>query len=54
MKKVVFFTGGIKLVNDCYTNKIIDESINGILDEFTGTLEDAIQYVTIEYGSKVK
>ena len=54
MKYTVFFKCGIKLVNDGYTNKIIDESINAILDEFTGTVQDAVQYVCIEYGTKVK
>lgn len=54
MRRTVFFTGAIKLVNDGYNNKVIDESNNGILDEFTDTLEGAIQFVIKTYDVHVK
>ena len=54
MRKTVFFTGAIKLVNEGYNNKIIDESNNEILDEITDTLQGAIQFVIKTYGEKVK
>ena len=54
MIKIVFFTHGIKLVNEGYNNKVIDQSNNGILDEITDTLQGAIQFVIDTYGAYIK
>ena len=54
MKRTVFFTNAIKLVNNGYNNKIVDEATNRILDEITDTLVGAVEFVVKNYGAKVK
>ena len=48
MKKVVYFQKGIKLENDGYNNKIIQN--NEILEEITDTLVGAKGYIKKNYN----
>jgi hypothetical protein len=50
MKKVVNFTKDIKLVNDCYNNKIIYGLNNEIVEEITDTLVGAKNYIIKKYN----
>ena len=45
----VNITDEIKLVNNGYNNKIIDDSNNNIIEEFTDTLNNALTYATKKY-----
>nr|DAX42006.1 MAG TPA: hypothetical protein [Caudoviricetes sp.] len=47
MKRVVYFQKGIKLENDGYNNKIIQN--NEILEEITDTLVGAKAYIKKNY-----
>ena len=51
MKRVVYFTKGIKLLNDGYNNKIIK---NEVLEELTDTLIGAIGYVIKNYKVEIE
>lgn len=48
MKRVVYFQKGIKLENDGYNNKIIQN--NEILEEITDTLVGAKSYIMKNYN----
>lgn len=52
MKRVVYFTKGIKLVNDGYSNKIIKK--NELLDEITDTLTGAVNHVIKNYKVEIE
>lgn len=49
MKRVVYFQKGIKLENDGYNNKIIQN--NEILEEITDTLVEAKGYIKKNYNA---
>lgn len=49
MKRVVYFQKGIKLENDGYNNKIIQN--NEILEEITDTLVGAKSYIIKNYNA---
>lgn len=51
MIRTVYFKGNIVLKNNGFHNVVIDRNIADVLDEFTDTFENAIQYVITTYST---
>ena len=50
--KTIKFTGGLKLVNNGYNNKVIHCSTGVMLKEFTDTIQGAVKYIKETYNVK--